>query len=147
MIKYSAILYSFGKAIKDAFPKAILRCKKNEEDIKQPTFYVEVRPIKVVDYLNFKDKLLNVTVTYVDAVEDIEKLNEVAEMLDDTLNLGIRVDKTFLLFDNKNFTFSDSQDFLSLNITLSYKDSQTAELESDKYTCMVEELYFDYKIN
>ena len=147
MIKYSALLYSFGKAIKDAFPKAILRCKKNEEDIKQPTFYVEVRPIKVVDYLNFKDKLLNVTVTYVDAVEDIEKLNEVAEMLDDTLNLGIRVDKTFLLFDNKNFTFSDSQDFLSLNITLSYKDSQTAELESDKYTCMVEELYFDYKIN
>ena len=147
MIKHSAILYAFGRAIKDAFPKAILRCKKNEEDIKQPTFYVEVRPLKVVDYLNFKDKLLNVTVTYVDTVEDIEKLNEVAEMLDDTLNLGIRVDKTFLLFDNKNFTFSDSQDFLSLNITLSYKDSQTAELESDKYTCMIEELYFDYKIN
>ena len=147
MIKYSAILYSFGKAIKDAFPKAILRCEKNNEDIKEPTFYVEVRPIKVVDYLNFKDKLLNVTVTYVDAVEDIEKLNEVAEMLDDTLNLGIRVDKTFLLFDNKNFTFSDSQDFLSLNITLSYKDSQTAELESDKYTCMIEELFFDYKLN
>ena len=147
MIKHSAILYAFGKAIKDAFPKAILRCKKNEEDIKQPTFYIEVRPIKVVDYLNFKDKLLNITVTYVDTVENIEKLNEVAEMLDDTLNLGIRVDKTFLLFDNKNFTFSDSQDFLSLNITLSYKDSQTAELESDKYTCMVEELYFDYKIN
>ena len=147
MIKHSAILYAFGRAIKDAFPKAILRCKKNEEDIKEPTFYIEVRPIKVVDYLNFKDKLLNVTVTYVDTVEDIEKLNEVAEMLDDTLNLGIRIDKTFLLFDNKNFTFSDSQDFLSLNITLSYKDSQTAELESDKYTCMIEELYFDYKIN
>ena len=146
MIKHSAILYSFGKAIKDAFPKAILRCKKNTEDIKEPTFYVEVRPIQIVDYLNFKDKLLNVTVTYVDAVEDVEKLNEVAEMLDDTLNVGICVDKTFLLFDNKNFTFSDSQDFLSLNITLSYKDSQTAELESDKYTCMIEELYFDYKI-
>ena len=147
MIKHSAILYAFGTSIKEAFPNAVLRCKKNEEDIKQPTFYIEVRPIKVVDYLNFKDKLLNVTVTYVDTVEDIEKLNEVAEMLDDTLNLGIRVDKTFLLFDNKNFTFSDSQDFLSLNITLSYKDSQTAELESDKYTCMLEELYFDYKIN
>ena len=147
MIKYSALLYSFGKAIKDAFPKAVLRCKKNNEDIKQPTFYIEVRPLQVVDYLNFKDKLLNVTVTYVDAVEDIEKLNEVAEMLDDTLNLGIRVDKTFLLFDNKSFTFSDSHDFLSINITLSYKDSQTAELESDKYTCMIEELYFDYKIN
>ena len=147
MIKHSAILYAFGKSIKESFPKAILRCKKNTEDIKQPTFYVEVRPIKVVDYLNFKDKLLNVTVTYVDTVEDIEKLNEVAEELDDTLNLGIRVDKTFLLFDNKNFTFSDSQDFLSLNITLSYKDSQTAELESDKYTCMIEELYVDYKLN
>ena len=147
MMKYSAILYSFGRSIKEAFPKAVLRCKKNSEDIKEPTFYVEVRPIKVVDYLNFKDKLLNVTVTYVDTVEDIGKLNEVAEMLDDTLNLGIRVDKTFILFDNKSFTFSDSQDFLSLNITLSYKDSQTAELESDKYTCMIEELYFDYKIN
>ena len=147
MIKYNAILYSFGKAIKDAFPKAILRCKKNEEDIKQQTFYVEVRPLQVTDYLNFKDKLLNITVTYVDTVEDIEKLNEVAETLDDALNLGIRVDKTFLLFDKKNFTFSDSQDFLSLNITLSYKDSQTAELESDKYTCMIEELYFDYKLN
>ena len=34
MIKYSAILYSFGKAIKEAFPKAILRCEKNNEDIK-----------------------------------------------------------------------------------------------------------------
>ena len=147
MIKHSVILYSFGKAIKDAFPKAILRCKKNEEDIKQPTFYVEVRPLQVTDYVNFKDKLLNVTVTYVDAVEDIEKLNEVAETLDDTLNLGIYVDKTFLLFDKKNFTFSDSHDFLSLNITLSYKDTQNIELESDKYTCMIEELYFDYKIN
>ena len=147
MMKYSAILYSFGKSIKDAFPKAILRCRKNEEDIKQPTFYIEVRPLQVTDYVNFKDKLLNVTVTYVDTVEDIEKLNEVAETLDDTLNLGIRVDKTFLLFDKKNFTFSDSQDFLSLNITLSYKDSQTAELESDQYTCMIEELYVDYKLN
>lgn len=147
MIKYSSILYAFGKSIKESFPKAMLRCKKNEEDIKQPTFYVEVRPLQVTDYVNFKDKLLNVTVTYVDTVEDIEKLNEVAEMLDDALNLGIRVDKTFLLFDKKNFTFSDSQDFLSLNITLSYKDSQTAELESDKYTCMIEELYFDYKLN
>ena len=147
MIKYSAILYSFGKSIKEAFPKAILRCKKNEEDIKQPTFYVEVRPLQVTDYVNFKDKLLNITVTYVDAVEDIEKLNEVAEMLDDTLNLGIYVNKTFLLFDKKNFTFSDSQDFLSLNITLSYKDSQTATLESDQYTCMIEELYVDYKLN
>ena len=144
MMKYSAILYSFGKSIKDAFPKAILRCRKNEEDIKQPTFYIEVRPLQVTDYLNFKDKLLNITVTYVDTVEDIEKLNEVAETLDDTLNLGIRVDKTFLLFDKKNFTFSDSQDFLSLNITLSYKDSQT---ESDQYTCMIEELYVDYKLN
>ena len=147
MIKHSAILYAFGKSIKEAFPNAILRCKKNEEDIKQPTFYIEVRPLQVTDYLNFKDKLLNITVTYVDTVEDIEKLNEVAETLDDTLNLGIRVDKTFLLFDKKNFTFSDSQDFLSLNITLSYKDSQTAELESDKYTCMIEELYVDYKLN
>ena len=71
--------------------------------------------------------------TVLKTVEDIEKLNEVAEMLDDTLNLGIRVDKTFLLFDKKNFTFSDSQDFLSLNITLSYKDTQNIELESDKY--------------
>ena len=147
MIKYSAILYSFGKSIKEAFPKAILRCEKNNEDIKEPTFYVEVRPLQVTDYVNFKDKLLNITVTYVDAVEDIEKLNEVAEMLDDTLNLGIRVDKTFLLFDKKNFAFSDSHDFLSLNITLSYKDTQTIELESDKYTCMIEELYVDYKLN
>ena len=147
MIKHSAILYAFGKSIKEAFPNAILRCRKNEEDIKQPTFYVEVRPLQVTDYLNFKDKLLNITVTYVDTVEDIEKLNEVAEELDDTLNLGIYVDKTFLLFDKKNFTFSDSQDFLSLNITLSYKDSQTAELESDQYTCMIEELYVDYKLN
>ena len=147
MIKYSSILYAFGRSIKDAFPKAILRCEKNNEDIKEPTFYVEVRPIQVVDYLKFKDKLLNITITYINTVENIEKLNEVAEMLDDTLNLGIRVDKTFILFDNKNFTFSDSKDFLSLNITLSYKDSQTAELESDKYTCMIEELYFDYKLN
>ena len=146
MIKHSAILYTFGKAIKDAFPNAILRCKKNEEDIKQPTFYIEVRPLQVTDYVNFKDKLLNVTVTYVDTVEDIGKLNEVAEMLDYTLNLGIRVNKTFLLFNSKNFAFSDSHDFLSLNITLSYKDTQTIELESDKYTCMIEELYFDYKI-
>ena len=146
MIKYSAILYSFGRSIKEAFPKAVLRCKKNNEDIKEPTFYVEVRPLHVVDYLNFKDKLLNVTVTYIDTVEDIEKLNEVAETLDDALNLGIRVNKTFLLFNSKNFTFSDSHDFLSLNITLSYKDTQTIELESDKYTCMIEELYFDYKI-
>ena len=146
MIKYSAILYSFGKSIKDAFPKAILRCKKNNEDIKEPTFYVEVRPIQVVDYLKFKDKLLNITITYINTVENIEKLNEVAEMLDYTLNLGIRVNKTFLLFNSKNFAFSDSHDFLSLNITLSYKDTQTIELESDKYTCMIEELYFDYKI-
>ena len=147
MIKHSAILYAFGKSIKEAFPNAILRCRKNEEDIKEPTFYIEVRPLQVTDYLNFKDKLLNITVTYVDTVEDIEKLNEVAETLDDALNLGIRVDKTFLLFDKKNFTFSDSQDFLSLNITLSYKDSQTTVLESDQYTCMIEELYVDYKLN
>ena len=90
--------------------------------------------------------MLNITITYINTVENIEKLNEVAEMLDYTLNLGIRVNKTFLLFNSKNFAFSDSHDFLSLNITLSYKDTQTIELESDKYTCMIEELYFDYKI-
>ena len=38
MIKYSAILYSFGKSIKEAFPKAILRCEKNKENKKETTF-------------------------------------------------------------------------------------------------------------
>jgi len=142
MIKYNELLYFTGKRIKDHFKKCKLRAEKNQKDIKEPTFYVEVRPLNSNSYKSYIDKLVNITITYTDKIVDNEKLNDVLNELESIFDLGIKVKDTFLIFKNKTNTIND--DFLTLNLTLSYKDDRYINDESETYSALMEELYIDF---
>lgn len=141
MIRYNELLYFIGRAIKDNFQNCKLRAKKNQEDIKEPMFYVEVRPLNSNSYKSYVDKLVNITITYTDEVVDNEKLNNILNELESVFDLGIKVKDTFLMFKNKASNIND--DFLTFNLTINYKDNKQIIDESDFYSAMIEELYLD----
>ncbi|MDU1337450.1 MAG: hypothetical protein E6935_04470 [Clostridium butyricum] len=145
MIKYNELLYSFGKALKEQFKDCKLRIKKNQEEIKEPTFYVEVRALNTNSYKPYVDKLVNISITYTDKVVDGEKLNNVLNDLESVFDLGIKVKDTFLMFKSKNNTMND--DFLTLNLTINYKDDRDIVDENDYYSELMEELYVDFNRN
>ncbi|WP_455793595.1 phage tail terminator family protein [Clostridium butyricum] len=145
MIKYNELLYFTGKRIKDHFKKCKLRVEKNQEDIKEPTFYVEVRALNTNSYKPYVDKLVNISITYTDKVVDGEKLNNVLNDLESVFDLGIKVKDTFLIFKSKNNTMND--DFLTLNLTINYKDDRDIVDENDYYSELMEELYVDFNRN
>ena len=145
MIKYNELLYSFGKALKEQFKDCKLRIKKNQEEIKEPTFYVEVRALNTNSYKPYVDKLVNISITYTDKVVDGEKLNNVLNDLESVFDLGIKVKDTFLMFQSKNNTMND--DFLTLNLTINYKDDRDIVDENDYYSELMEELYVDFNRN
>lgn len=145
MIKYNELLYSFGKALKEQFKDCKLRIKKNQEEIKEPTFYVEVRALNSNSYKPYVDKLVNISITYTDKVVDGEKLNNVLNDLESVFDLGIKVKDTFLMFKGKNNTIND--DFLTLNLTINYKDDRDIVDENDYYSELMEELYVDFNRN
>lgn len=141
MIKYNELLYFTGKIIKDHFKNCKLRAEKNQEDIKGPLFYIEVRPLSSSSYKSYVDKLVNITITYTDEVVDNEKLNNILNELESIFDLGIKVKDTFLIFKNKASNIND--DFLTFNLTINYKDNKQIIDESDFYSAMIEELYLD----
>ena len=145
MIKYNELLYSLGKALKEQFKDCKLRIKKNQEEIKEPTFYVEVRALNTNSYKPYVDKLVNISITYTDKVVDGEKLNNVLNDLESVFDLGIKVKDTFLMFKSKNNTMND--DFLTLNLTINYKDDRDIVDENDYYSELMEELYVDFNRN
>lgn len=145
MIKYNELLYSFGKALKEQFKDCKLRIKKNQEEIKEPTFYVEVRALNTNSYKPYVDKLVNISITYTDKVVDGENLNNVLNDLESVFDLGIKVKDTFLMFQSKNNTMND--DFLTLNLTIKYKDDRDIVDENDYYSELMEELYVDFNRN
>lgn len=141
MIRYNELLYFVGKTIKDHFKNCKLRAKKNQEDIKEPMFYVEVRPLSSNSYKSYVDKLVNITITYTDEIVDNEKLNNILNELESIFDLGITVKDTFLMFKNKIPKLDD--DFLTFNLTINYKDDKEVVDENDFYSAMLEELYLD----
>lgn len=141
MIKYNELLYFIGKTINDNFKNCKLRLKKNQKDVNEPTFYVEVRALSTNSYKYYDDKLVNITITYTDASVDNEKLNNILNELESVFDLGIKVNGTFLLFKNKVPSIDD--EFLSINLTVNYKDSKNTVDENNYYSAMLEELYFD----
>lgn len=147
MINYNELLYFTGQAIKTKFKNCDLICTKNKEDINKPTFYVEVRPLSSNSYKGYIDKLVNITITYTDKKVNNEKLNNILNDLESVFDLGIKVKGTFLMFKNKNYSFSEDGDFLNVNLTISYKDNKDVEDENDFYSEMLEELYMDFEMN
>ncbi|MDU5101138.1 MAG: hypothetical protein E6240_01750 [Clostridium butyricum] len=145
MIKYNDILCGIGDCLKDNFPEIDRRVKKNKQDLTKPSFYVQVRPLETVDYKRYRDKLINISVCYINVVEDRYKLIEILEQLESALDLGIKVNGTFLLFKNKRHVLSDDDMNFTINLTINYKDDRTVIDESDYYSALMEELYVDFK--
>lgn len=141
MIKYNELLYSFGKPIKDNIKNCKLRLKDNQEDIKEPTFFIEVRPLSSNSYKYYNEKLINVSITFADEFVDNEKLNDVLNDLEKIFDAGIKVKDTFLMFTNKSIDIDDS--CLTMNLTMNYKDNKNTTDENNFYSKMIEELYFD----
>lgn len=141
MIKYNELLYSFGKPIKDNIKNCKLRLKDNLEDVKEPTFFIEIRPLSSSSYKYYNEKSVNIGITFTDKVVDREKLNDVLNDLENIFDIGIKVKNTFLMFENKSISINDY--CLTMNLTIKYKDDKNTADENSYYSKMIEELYFD----
>lgn len=90
----------------------------NKSDIKVPTFFVDVRPVKSYNYIYDKNKLVNVTITYTNKINKHEENLEIADKLEEIFNINLSVLDKFLTIQDLNF--SETDDLLKCNFTLDY---------------------------
>lgn len=144
-IKYIDLLYSVYTSLEGYFKKAKIDIKKNEEEVKGPLFFVQIKPLDTDSYRSYTKDLVNITITFTDVVLDQEKILNVEDQLNELFDDGIKIDGTFIYFDKKRF--SEGDDCIILTLTIKYHNSKSNKniLDSDKYTKMIEELHL--KIN
>lgn len=77
-------------------------------DVVKPTFFVSVRKINTDNYRTCKEKLVNVTITYVNKETDHIENNEVNDKLDEIFGLTLKVNDYYFTIDNLNFSEPDA---------------------------------------
>jgi len=123
VIENVALLYSVTKTLKDKFPTNNILIDDNETEIKVPTFHVKVSPLKSKNKFNWRNKLLNIYIEYIEPVKKQENslrmLDELTELFDD----NIYVNSIALPIGEKD-TNSDA-DPVSMTMTLNFFDERT----------------------
>ena len=137
MIKDVDILYSFASMLKTNF-KYKVYAKENEEEVKEPTFFITLFPLTSNSFLRYNEKLINIAITYTDKVVDQEILLNMQNSLDELFDLYIEVNKRKLIFDKKKF--NKTNDFITLTLTLNYLDDKSTIPDNEKFTKLMGEL-------
>ncbi|WP_455796188.1 phage tail terminator family protein [Clostridium butyricum] len=77
-------------------------------EVTKPTFFVSVRKLDTGNYRVYKEKLINVTITYVNQEYNHVENNGVNDMLDDLFGLTLQIGDRFLRIDNLSFNEADA---------------------------------------
>ena len=106
-MKLSDIQKTITKLLHTNFPdyKIVL---EQQCDVSKPTFFVLVRKLNTENYRNYKDKLVSVTITYVNKEYNHVENNEINDKLDDLFKLTLKVDNNYLRIDNLSFNEPDA---------------------------------------
>lgn len=141
MIKDKDILYAFTEALKGKFNYKNF-ISENKQEVKQPSFFVSLRPLTNDSYLRWNEKSINVSIVYTNEVTNLEELLDVKSELDELFDMYIKVGITCLMFKKKTFKKSENDDFLTLNITINYLDGKTSIPPSEQSTKKMENLNY-----
>ncbi|AGX43955.1 phage tail terminator family protein [Clostridium saccharobutylicum] len=141
-MKLSDIQKSITKLLKSNFPDyKIVVDNNNKKDIEKPTFFVQVRPVKSYNYKVYKERLVNVTITYVNATIKHEENLDISDSLEGIFNLTLDVLDRHLLISN--LTFNETNDLLNCSFGLDFNDdSRTYIVIEDEDKDLMGELIF-----
>lgn len=133
-MKLVDIQNSITKLLHDNFPDYKINLKQMC-DVVKPTFFVSVRKINTDNALFYKDKLINVTITYANKEVDHLENNIINDKLDDLFTCTLQVDNDYLTINNLDFS---EPDVLICSFTLKFRESIPDKNEYKK----MEELAF-----
>ena len=122
------------KLLHDNFPtyKIVL---DQQCDVVKPTFFVSIRKINTDNALFYKDKLVNVAITYVNKEYNHVENNAINDKLDDLFTCTLQVGNDYLTINNLDFSEPDA---LICSFTLKFRETITDKNEYKK----MEELAF-----
>ena len=134
-MKLSDIQKSITMLLHDKFPtyKIVL---DQQCDVTKPTFFVSVRKLNTENYRTYKNKTVNVSITYVNKEYNHVENNEVNDKLDDLFRLTLQVNDDFLRIDNLDFSEPDA---LICTFTLEFNEPIE---EEQLNTVKMEELFY-----
>ena len=134
-MKLSDIQKSITMLLHDKFPTYKISLKQMC-DVVKPTFFVSVRKLNTENYRTYKDKIVNVTITYVNKEYNHVENNGINDKLDDLFKLTLKVDNNYLRIDNLNFSEPDA---LLCTFTLEFNEPIE---EEQLNTYKMEELFY-----
>lgn len=140
-MKLSDIQKAITKKLDTNFPDYKILVDNNKKDIEKPSFKVQVRPIKSYNYKIYKERLVNVTVTYMNKSFSHEENLDVTDELEEVFNLTLDVlDRHLLISD---LTFNETNDLLNCTFSLSFNDdNRTFIVIEDEGKDLMQELIF-----
>lgn len=118
MINLIDIQNHITKRLKNRFPDYEIRVEDNLKDVKTPAFYVSVRPILTTGAMSYKNKVVNVNISYISKNRTHRENIIMSEELEDIFNLILRVKERKLYI--KNLSISELDTVLTLSFTLDY---------------------------
>jgi hypothetical protein len=94
MIENVSLLYSVCRTLKDNYPKNNILIDDNEAEIVVPTFHVKISPLKSKNQFNWRNKLLNIHISFMEKVKRQENslkiLDELTELFDENFHVNSR---------------------------------------------------------
>ena len=134
-MKLSDIQKSITMLLHDNFPTYKINLKQMC-DVTKPTFFVNVRKLNTENYRTYKNKTVNVSITYVNKEYNHAENNDVNDKLDDLFRLTLEVKDNFLRVDNLDFSEPDA---LICTFTLEFNEP----IEDEQLnTVKMEELFY-----
>ncbi|NSB17438.1 phage tail terminator family protein [Clostridium beijerinckii] len=129
-MKLTDIQKAITKLLKTNYSNYKILVDNNKKDIEKPTFFVQVRPVKSYNYKVYKERLVNVTITYVNKEFKHEENLDVIDSLEGVFNLTLDVlDRHLLISD---FTFNETNDLLNCSFSLSFNDDNRTFIVIDE---------------
>ena len=122
------------KLLHDNFPtyKIVL---DQQCDVVKPTFFISIRKISTDNALFYKDKLVNVAITYVNKEYNHVENNVINDKLDDLFTCTLQVDNDYLTINNLDFSEPDA---LICSFTLKFRETITDKNEYKKMKELVQ---------
>ena len=134
-MKLSDIQKSITTLLHDNFPTYKINLKQMC-DVTKPTFFVSIRKLNTENYRTYKNKTVNVSITYVNKEYNHVENNEINDKLDDLFKLTLQVNGNFLRVDNLDFSEPDA---LICTFTLEFNEPIE---EEQLNTVKMEELFY-----
>ncbi|NFO56393.1 hypothetical protein FDB39_05770 [Clostridium botulinum] len=122
MIENVELLYSVCKTLKDRFPKNNILIDDNKKEITIPTFSIKIKPLKSTNHFNFRKKLYNIYITFVEDIKTQENSLQMFDNLTELFDECIYVSSRALPILNKDI--NDNEDCINFMMTLNFYDGK-----------------------